>query len=1051
MGAVEPGGAEFGLWLLLAAVFAPAVLMGVGSFLPVRWVTGRVLSALCGMGLSVVCLVWYASIGPLGGVESLAFAPSFEMDLAFRADRLGMFFALLVSGIGCLIVLYARGYFAEGRAADAASLKRFYPCLGLFATAMLGLVLADDFLGMFLFWELTSVSSFLLIGWHREDPGAVKLALQALVVTGLGGMLLLAGLLAVGVSTGAWSFSALEGLSSGGGLVVDGLLLAGLGLVFLGGAAKSAQWPVHFWLPGAMAAPTPVSAYLHSATMVKAGVYLFGRLYPALGDPAHGGVDWWTPTLVTVGATTMLLGAYVALRSDGLKRVFAYTTVSQLGLLVCAYGLGGLEHGVGGAGSGYGDGGVAEANLIYPVTQILNHALYKAPLFIVAGAIIHRLHTKTVGGCRGLIRREPVLAVVALGGLWALAGLPLTLSFAAKEAFLYQIVHAAAGHWWFWAVGAMAVVTAVCNVAILVRFARVFFAGEETAEPPHSRQSVAGGGRFDGHAGGFWASCIWWPAALLVALQFVGGLLPGVFWSVVGRVETHANYWEALPGTLYALTHPSVALGMSGVAIVGGVALGFSVALRRPIEDVHARLFPSMYGVMERFGGAAFGVVQNGNLRTYLALVLLALVLALGAVLAFDTGALMSWPETSPFSWAPLEAQIAGLLLTGLICVSALALPIVRARVVRVLILGVAGFSVTGMYIVYAAPDLALTQIMFEIVSVVLFLLALRLLPEEVRFKAREFVPARVVFSGVVGVMIAWVMLHAGAAADRTAFEAWAAAPQGVGERASLMGDSGGGFALLEMAGGGGSGEEDSHGARAEPVAVPDNLGGWFLRNSYEGTSPEANGRGGGGNNVVNVILVDFRGYDTIGEITVLAITMMGVLALLGSVPSVRRASGPGEVSSVGGQPHLRSVMLTLAMWILLPLIFIFSGYLFFKGHNEPGGGFIAGLVASVGLAAYRMTAGGEALRRLVPLKPGIMAASGLAVALATGFAPLLVSLLTGGVYGGPFLTSDNAYIGLPGGGEFHWTSVLLFDLGVFQVVIAATMGIVNRFEEELE
>jgi len=353
-------------------------------------------------------------------VDPIALVPSVGMELSFITDGLSIFFGLLVSGIGCLIALYARAYFGKD---DEESLWRFYPLLGVFATAMMGVVLSDNIITLFAFWELTSVSSFLLIGWNRTDPKAVRLAMQAFLTTGLGGMALLGGLVllataTVGSGDGSWSISAITAAMSSGTLANASLVPWAFGLIFIGAGAKSAQWPLHFWLPGAMAAPTPVSAYLHSATMVKAGVYLFGRLFPAL----HG-VVWWAPVLIIIGAITMLLGGFLALRSSELKKIFAYTTVSQLGLLTCMYGLGSFEH-------------HHESNLIWPVMQILNHALYKAPLFIIAGAIMHATGKKMLGDIKGLWYTHRILALIALLAAYALAGGPLTLSFTAKEAFL---------------------------------------------------------------------------------------------------------------------------------------------------------------------------------------------------------------------------------------------------------------------------------------------------------------------------------------------------------------------------------------------------------------------------------------------------------------------------------------------------------------------------------------------------------------------------------------------------------------------------------------
>jgi len=1004
------------LVLILAAVFAP-VLTGIMTlFIPREVVGGRTLVALAGPVLSVATLLAFvgqhdSAPSPLEAASPVAdsgarvenapapgdagvsapesdadaadivgvpFAPSLEIDLTFNPDRLGVFFAMLVAGVGVLIVLYARAYFGPSQN----DLFRFFPTLGLFTTAMLGLVLADNMLALIIFWELTSVASFLLIGWNRDDRSAVRLAMQALVVTGLGGLALLGGVLLLAQLTDTWSLREAISVIAESGLPGETpiLLFLALALIFLGGATKSAQWPFHFWLPGAMAAPTPVSAYLHSATMVKAGVYLFARLFPALG-----GNLWWSTTLLAFGAVTMLLGAFLALRSNELKRIFAYTTVSQLGLLVAAYALGRLA--------------ADEPNLIWPVTQILNHALYKAPLFILAGAIAHVTGRKYLSDLRGLIRSQPIMAATCLLAAYALAGLPLTLSFVAKEAFLTQIAHAAAERPAVWGVGAMAVLTAACNVAIFTRFAQTFLA-RPTDQPAHDE------GDDHAHVGGFWGATLWWPAALLVALQLLGGLAPPLFEALFGGVETHREYWSTLPSLIYAFTHPGPALYMSIAGIALGFGVGFSRLLRSPVTDPHDQLYPGVDRGLAALGAGVYRSMQPGNFRSYVYVILTALLVGLlaGSILEPD---LRGWPATIGFTGAGAGYLLGGLLLTALTCLTALALPIVRSRIVRVLVLGTCGFSVVGLYLLYQAPDLALTQLMFEIISVVLFLLVLRMLPEEPKLRYRIDRVGRAAFASLLGLLVGWIVLHAGAVAE---------ADEGPGK-----------------------------------------LGEWFLAQSYTDTLGVTGGRGGGGDNVVNVILVDFRGWDTLGEITVLTIAIMGVLSLITASPRAPRdvraglvaahAPDEGDIAATGAQPSLTSTIFKIAMRLLLPLALIFAGYVFFKGHNAPGGGFIAGLVTSVALAVHRMAEGPQSLKRMIPVRPGTLAVVGLAIAMLTGLIPLLLP----GEAGGVFLQSYNGYIPRLGAEDYHWASAMLFDIGVLIVVVAVSVGIINRLTEELE
>ncbi|MEQ9617402.1 MAG: proton-conducting transporter membrane subunit [Phycisphaerales bacterium] len=1021
---------RYDLALLVIAIFAPA-LAGLATLILPRNQRGlRVAVGFGGLAAAVGAMATFIAspqfFNPEHVVDAVSLVPSVGMELSFITDGLSVFFALLISGIGCLIALYARAYFGK----DNDSLFKFYPLLGLFATAMMGVVLSDNIVSLFMFWELTSISSFLLIGWNRSDPKAVRLAMQALLTTGLGGMALLGGLVLLVLATvgadGAWTITAVTQAFEAGTFADSTMIGWAFALIFLGAGAKSAQWPLHFWLPGAMAAPTPVSAYLHSATMVKAGVYLFGRLYPAL----HG-IAWWAPVLITFGAVTMLLGAFLALRSTELKKIFAYTTVSQLGLLTCMYGLGGYQyHG--------------HENLIWPVTQILNHALYKAPLFIIAGAIMHATGKKYLPDVKGLWHTHKVLALTCILAAYALAGGPLTLSFTAKEAFLYQIYHALESEPRMLVIGAMAVLTAACNVAIFWRITTTFLAKPE--HDAHAHDTHAG---HHEHERGFWGATIWWPALFIVAWQYVGGIGTAFFGGLVQPIETHTGYWEHLEkGSFFAtLAHPgSVPFLMSLAAIALGTVLGLSKLWRTPVVDFHNTLFPSTFNTTETAGFRLFNWFQSGNLRAYVAIVLAALFLGVFAAdaIAWVGGNALELPPLGSMTNMASGFLVMAVFLTVIICGTAIILPVVDSRIVRVLILGACGFSVTGMYLIWQAPDLALTQLMFEIISVVLFLLVLRLLPDEPK-KTRHIARLPRALGGLaVGVAIGWIVLQAASVADLRNYDTY-----------KNLADANGAETHLVAAPA--PGEDHADDAHAGEVhagpAVVDNgaLGGWFLRHSYAG-SEESGGRGGGGNNAVNVILVDFRGYDTIGEITVLAITAIGVLAMLSAVPVALTQRGHRLDLVTGPQPQLRSSLMRTSMKLILPLSFIFAGYVFFKGHNEPGGGFIAGLIASVGLAVYRMSEGVHALRRLLPIKPSSTAAIGLAIALITAMFPMIFGLISNGeAYA--FLTSGNWYIPLPGESKttFHLTSVMFFDLGVFIVVVGVAVGIINRFEEELE
>ncbi len=974
---------------ILAAILCPLAAGVVCLSLPRQWVTARTVVATSGSIGAMGLLGWFIrSYGYNHGVVGTGWMSSLRLDLYFAPDRLGLFFALLVTMIGFLVALYARAYFGP----DRSSLYRFYPSFLLFMTAMLGLVLSDNFLLMLLFWELTSISSFLLIGWERDDQSAVKSALQAFIVTGTGGLALMAGLLLLGVSTGEWSFSGLASTD----LAPNGTTLAAFLLIFLGAAAKSAQWPLHFWLPGAMAAPTPVSAYLHSATMVKAGVYLLARVADPLAQ-----LPWWPWLLLPIGAITMVLGAYLAVRKTDLKLVFAYTTVSQLGLLVCVYGL-----------SAYHT--PANAAVVWDVTQILNHALYKAPLFLLAGAVAHALYTRDLRDLGGLFyqgKKERRLAILLLLAAYAMAAGPLTLGFAAKEFFFYGIynTYTSTGQPAFLVLLAAAVCQGALNVALLVRIARIFLtptddsakASDDTSadEDPIAYE--------DYHAvqGVFWSAMLWLPAAVLIGFQFVGGVAPGLFAGMFGDLERHVAQFSKMPGTLYFLGHPGVPLALSGVAIAAGLAMGFAPIWRRSIRDWHDRLFPLFYTLATGGSGRVFGVFQNGGLRTYVSITLLTLVLLIGWSASLNP----HWqkPLFDTLLNESMSDSLPGHMLAGMVIVASAMLLWVKGRSARVVLLGVVGFLMTGVFYVYGAPDLALTQISIEIVSLLLFLLVLNLLPKNgvpPVVHARLPKLGRIAIAGGVGAVMFWLTVTS----------------------ATMRPE-----ALVHK------------NAEGHELA---NLGSFFLRNSYEGIDTNGAHPGGGGRNVVNVILVDFRGFDTFGELTVLALAAMGVWTLL-------RGRGDHDPQATLLARRLRAsrakVSLTVeslavASRLLVPLSLLFSIYIYFKGHQSPGGGFVAGLVAAIAFLVHRMSYGRASLRHMLRVRERTLIGVGLLLVFVTGLGSLIV--------GKPFLVSRFGYLQLPGTNNYvEWTSVLVFDLGVMLLVAGVTMGIVNALTEELE
>ncbi len=835
------------IWTLTGAILAPTGAGLATLLLPRRALSLRVILALAGPIAAVVLLgLHIASEGVPSGAApfALSWMPLVQLNLALNADKLGLFFALLVSGIGVLIALYARAYFGP----DADSLYRFYPCLHLFMTAMLGVALADNFVLLLLFWELTSVSSFLLIGWERDDPTAVTKAMQAFVVTAAGGLCMMVGLIVLGITTGHWTFSAL--LADPQAVTATPALATSFALIFCGAAAKSAQWPLHFWLPGAMAAPTPVSAYLHSATMVKAGVYLTGRMWPILAVA----LPLWPKLIVPIAAVTMVYGAFVALQKTDLKQIFAYSTVSQLGLLMCMYGLGAFS---------FVQGGQNEPNVIWDVSQILNHALYKAPLFILAGAIGH-VASRQLPDLKGLFyrgRTERIMTVVMVLAAYALAAGPLTVSFTAKEFFFYQIWNAyeQTRSPWFYGLIAAAVATGMFNVAIFLRLASTLLSRKPSAQhghdeaDPNSDHAQHGHDHHE-HEKGLWPAFLWVPGAVIVAFQFVGGIVPGAFEALFGWLEPNLRFFHHFPMTWDA--HWGVPLAMSLAAITLGVALGIAPLLRRVLVDPHDRIYPAFYKLCTVGGGRVFGILQTGHGRTYLALVFVAIVVVFVLSVRTNWSMLVTWPAE-----ARLEAYMPGYLVALLVCLSAILMPVVNDRASRVLVLGACGFSVTAVYYLYQAPDLALTQISIEIVSLILFLLVLSQLPKHTD-ERNPMIVLRTIIAVSVGAIMFWLTLTSS-----------------LGLRPTMP---------------------YTRATDGRPLA---HLGEFFLRNSEHahdaehwtssagtgvvarGQAPSGSGvklhSGGGGKNVVNVILVDGRGFDTMGEITVLGLAALGVWTLL--------------------------------------------------------------------------------------------------------------------------------------------------------------------------
>ena len=759
---------------LIIAVVSGFVFALAAPWLPsqLRGATGWVLAILpAGLVLHFASLLPQAMAGePLA--VSYPWVPALGLHLAFRADGLSLLFALLVSGMGTLVVGYAGGYL-KGHP----HLGRFYAWLFTFMAAMLGVALADNLIVLFVFWELTSVSSYALIGFEHEREEARTAALQALLVTSSGGLALLAGMVLLGLAAGTSEISALMTLPSV--IQASPLYLPALGLILIGAFTKSAQFPFHFWLPNAMEAPTPVSAYLHSATMVKAGVYLLARLHPALG-----GTPAWIYVIGGVGALTMLVGGYLALAQTDLKRLLAYSTVSALGMMTMLIGL-----------------DTAPA-LTAAIVLLLAHALYKGALFLVAGAVDHETGTRDVTRLGGLARAMPMTALGAGIAALSMGGVLPLFGFISKE-LTYEV--ALGG-------GLLLSGAVVCASVIFVFVAAVVGLGPflgKRIETPHTPHEAP--------------LSLWLGPVILGGLSLVTGLFPGMvseglvapaLAAALGHVrEVSLSLWHGI----------TMAFALSLLTVLIGAGLYTQRnAVRRVVNRIGPHWGPThlyTYALdgVNAVAGYQTRLLQSGYLRYYLLTILLVTVGLTGYTLLGRGAA--PWPLAQPGQAViGLDAPVHEVALAGLILIATVAVTVARSSLAAVAALGIVGYGIALVYLLFGAPDLAMTQLLVESLTVILFVLAFYHLPDFARLSPT---PARI--RDIIVALTAGAMMTF--------------------------------FVLL-----------------AVNIQLYPTIAAYFV----EAALPLGHGR-----NIVNVILVDFRALDTLGEITVLGIAAIGVYALL--------------------------------------------------------------------------------------------------------------------------------------------------------------------------
>lgn len=900
----------------------------------------RGVTALGAIGVSLSSFLLLLSQAPAifdGAVitQTWSWLPQLGIDFSFRLDSLGLLFALLISGIGTLIYIYAYYYLNPKN-----SLNKLYLLLMLFMAAMLGISLSNNLIILLVFWELTSISSFLLVGYWSNYEAAQRGSRMALTITGMGGLAMLGGFILLGQITGTYQLDQILMMTEQ--IQSHHLFVPTLLLILLGAFTKSAQFPFHFWLPNAMAAPTPVSAYLHSATMVKAGLFLVARLLPIFAGAAlfHNIVTF-------VGLFTLCMAAFFAIFKEDLKGLLAYSTISHLGLIMCLLGIGSP---------------LAVAAAIF---HIINHATFKAALFMIAGIIDHESGTRDLRKLSGLWQLLPFTATLTMITAASMAGVPLTNGFLSKEMFFTELVASLSGPLM---VGSAIVATlaGIFAVAYSIRLVHgVFFDGPLGKQVPNK----------DAHEPAFGMRA---PATLLAILCILVGLLPALLVEKIVNSTTQATTQNfAFEGTHLALWHGfNLPLLMSVIALLGGIIFYFSLAKGGALREID--LDPKLGRLQGRILFDLFlknlllnsrrfrRATENGKLQSYLLWIVIFTVGLVGFPLlsnAVGTG-------TRELTHAPALAIILWLLLFSACW---MLLWFHHERIKAVLISGAVGLVVTMVFIGFSAPDLALTQITVDVVTTVLLLMSLSLLPQLTPYESsptRRWRDAIIALGGGLGIAaIAWLIM----------------------------------------------------------TRDHNSISWFFLQQSIPL---------GGGTNVVNVILVDFRGFDTFGEITVLGIAAIGVLSLMDGM----RAHGTTMTQGLTYRFNPSPLMLRITASWILPVALVVSLYIFMRGHNLPGGGFIAGLVTSLALIIQYIAVGQDKTEQLLGAKSGrlyeIWIGIGLTIAGLTGVAAWFWSR--------PFLTSAHIYVSPPIIGEMHLASAALFDVGVYVTVVGATMLMIS-------
>lgn len=919
-------------------ILLPLVL---GTIL-VSWLKkfNRGATALGAIGVSLTSFILLLSQAKnvLSGqtiIQTWSWLPQLGIDLSFRLDALALIFAILITGIGTLIYIYAYYYLSPKN-----SLSKLYFLLMLFMAAMLGISLSNNLLILLVFWELTSISSFLLVGYWSNYDAAQRGSRMALTITGLGGLAMLGGFILLGQITGTYQIDQILGMSKE--IQSHALFVPTLLLILLGAFTKSAQFPFHFWLPNAMAAPTPVSAYLHSATMVKAGIFLLARL-----TPIFAGAMLYHNIVTFVGLFTLVMAAFFAIFKEDLKGLLAYSTISHLGLIVCLLGIG------------------SPLAIAAAIFHIINHATFKAALFMIAGIIDHESGTRDLRKLSGLWQLLPFTATLTMVTAAAMAGVPLTNGFLSKEMFFTELLANLSGP--VLVISAvLATLAGIFAVSYSVRLVHgVFFDGPLNKRIPNQ----------DAHEPPFGMRA---PATLLAILCILVGIFPALLIEPIINATTRAT--TQLPefaGVHLAIWHGfNLPLLMSVIALVGGTALYFALAKDGRIRKIDLDryfgrfqgklIFESMIENLFKYTRKFKLATETSKLQSYLAWIVIFCIALLAVPLVpadLSTG-------TRELTEAPILAIVLWLLLFSACWMM---LWFHHERIKAILISGAVGLVVTMVFVGLSAPDLALTQITVDVVTTVLLLMSLSLLPQLTPYESQVSRRWRDAFIAIIGgsgiAWIAWLIL----------------------------------------------------------TRDHNSISWFFLQQSIPL---------GGGTNVVNVILVDFRGFDTFGEITVLGIAAIGTLCLMDGM----RAHGTTPTQGLTYRFTPSPLMFRITSSWILALALVVSLYIFLRGHNLPGGGFIAGLITAIALIIQYIAFGQDRAERYLKAKSGrtyeIWIGAGLVIAGLSGMGSWL--------WGRPFLTSAHVFVNPPILGEMHLASAAIFDLGVYITVVGAAMLMIS-------